>query len=73
MPVKRVFLIGLRLCAVTLLPFSSRAGKAEDQRVSDSDEIGFHERIEYVGVAARDPEKNIWGCSPVVGDECRVN
>jgi hypothetical protein len=26
---------------------------------------GFYERLEYVGVAASDPENHVWGCSPV--------
>jgi len=33
------------------------------------DTIEFCDRLQYVGIAARDPENHIWGSSPVKCDE----
>ena len=43
--------------------------KTADTAEPAGSEISFHDRIEYAGIAAKDPEINIWGCSPVVGDD----
>ena len=63
-------IIAAVLFAVMAIQGVVYAEKVAGAKESDGGaEISFHERIEYAGIAARDPESNIWGCSPVKGDD----
>lgn len=46
----------------------SKGRKGAKDGVQNSAQIEFHERIQYVGIAARHPERHVWGCSPVKCD-----
>lgn len=57
------------LTSVCAHPADARVkGKAKGEPSVD-ETIEFHERIQYAGIAARDPENHIWGSSPVKCDE----
>jgi len=56
------------LCLV-LIAFATRSAIADDSDTEEEpaarDAIEFCDRIQYAGIAVREPEHHVWGCSPV--------
>ncbi len=62
----KTMLISTAAIMATVAPLNAKEKKPPPEK---PDGIEFHERLEYVGIAARDPENHVWGCSPVKCDQ----
>jgi len=58
---------------LALMAAASRSSIAGDNETKDetaaNDTIEFRDRIQYAGIAAREPNHHVWGCSPIKDDD----
>jgi len=54
---------------VTVASFSSIAEEEAKETVLRSAQVEFCDRIQYAGIAVREPRHHVWGCSPVKDDK----
>jgi len=62
---------------LALIAVASRSSIADDSETKEGigaeDAIAFCDRLQYLGIAARDSELHVWGCSPVKGEDGRIH